>query len=462
MGSTFTPGGFGALKARYNTNYAPGKVGIVMPAFAAEICWFSMDFPSIQAAIDLVLSQNWFIDPLRLSFRVNGTPATINTDVKPGDIIEIDGTTVHPYYRHKMDKIIEKRKRELEPPSSDDEEPMCEWDEDGLRGPTPPNSDGADGPWREPTYTFRQYRKMRRDEAKAKGRTSPHLVELYFKPMPSDLLQLRTHRPELPFADRVGPKVSEMTREEKKRLGMPPKFPRRKVKLRFHLVDFGERPIELIATNYEPLYIHFNILRRRLIRYKHIDAEDELDFIWPHLRWVPCGNTRVHSIRTNPTINTYACFVSKRRTEIGKPGKDDDDDGKGHDESDDTESEDSSPETGNPETKLPEAPPARLPEDWDPLNMNEKSEKEANKELSSLWDVGTSATHAELNDSNHDVQSQGNLIAFSNPGSPCPPTGTGSVSELSTIDHGSSMDIDIPPYITDDNEEGGKITIPEW
>ncbi|KAK6499381.1 hypothetical protein TWF506_004008 [Arthrobotrys conoides] len=446
---------FGALKAKYNINFAPGKVGILMPAFSHEICWFA-GVLSIQSAIDLVLAQNWFIDANRLSFRVNGNPASIASVIRPGDIIEIDGTLAHPYHRRKLDRVIEKRRRELEPSSSDDEGPIFSSDEEGMRGPTPPNSDGADGPWRAPTYTPAQYRKIKREEAKKNGPpTSPTSLEIYLTPTKDELLKPRTDRPPLNFADRVGPKVSELTKSEKRQvLKRAPKFPHRKVTLRFHLVDFGEKPIELWATNYEPLHIHFNILRRRLLRNKTIDDGDELNFVWPHLRWIPCGNTRVHSIRTDPKINTYACFVSKRGTEIGNPGKDDDN-GQGSEAKEPEEK--SSSESEEPDTPAPKYQQVIELREWDPPNPNQDGENsKAIERSSSLWDTGRDTTPAKSTDLGYDVQSQSDLIAFSRPGSPCHRTEADSVSELSTVSHESTAHND------KDDRKGSKFVFPTW
>ncbi|KAJ6260726.1 hypothetical protein Dda_4955 [Drechslerella dactyloides] len=87
----------------------------------------------------------------------------------------------------------------------------------------------------------------------------------------------------------------------------------RKVIIRFLLFEFGEEPIELYASNYEPLQVFFNIIRKKLLSMGCIDKDDELDFNWPHLRWVPRGSVKVKNIRTMGfEQKVIGCFVRKR------------------------------------------------------------------------------------------------------------------------------------------------------
>ncbi|EWC48076.1 hypothetical protein DRE_02655 [Drechslerella stenobrocha 248] len=90
----------------------------------------------------------------------------------------------------------------------------------------------------------------------------------------------------------------------------------RKVTLRFHLLELGEKTIEVEATNYEPLRLYFDILRNKLLQMGCIQKTDRLDFRWPHLRWVPQGSTKVGDIRTSPKQKAIGCFVRKEEPDL--------------------------------------------------------------------------------------------------------------------------------------------------
>ncbi|KAK6351881.1 hypothetical protein TWF718_005026 [Orbilia javanica] len=481
---------FGRLKAKYDTNPGPGKVGIIMPAFSSEVLWFS-GIPGMQSAIEIVMAENRFIDETRLSFRVNGDRATRTHQIHPGDIIEIDGTTAHPFEQRKLDELVAERKRELEPSTSDEDEPIFDSQEDGVQGTPPPNSDGIGGRWRPWRYTPLRYRSNKRVDTGDRSRPrSPPYQEIYMARTANDGASARppTNRPTAKsFASRVGPKISELTKSQRRQLIRTPKTTtarfrnRRKVKLRFHLMDFGEPPMEILATNYEPLHVHFNVVRRRLVRCRIIDRGDELNFIWPHLRWIPCGNTRVHAIRMDGRIDTYACFVSKRGVETGNLDERDnkvydrarEDSIDYHDEEEEEEGQYQHNQQPSAKNQIIET---RLPEEWNAGN-DQVDPNPATEEDMILWGHGRDGNNNNHNTNrtqrdgrNASYEYQEDLISFSDAGSPFPDTVARSVSELSTIGH-DEVETDewcrampIPTYVTNDGQYGGNddMSISEW
>ncbi|KAK6338406.1 hypothetical protein TWF730_002468 [Orbilia blumenaviensis] len=422
--------------------------GIIMPAFSNEIHWYH-NLCSIQAAADLILSQNKFMNKRRLSFRVNGISVAHGYEIKPGDIIEVDGTKSNSFEKHRLDKIVEERRKELGLYDGDDGHEAIQEPDHEARRSASQSSDEI--PYR--SYTRRpfqyslaaKFQQNRTQHWKGTENTGTRSTVNNYRVHPRRrAYHPPTNRQSRNFADRVGPKISDLQliRTQKPRTQRSPTYNKHKIKLRFQLFDFGERPLEIFANNYEPLQIHFNVVKRRLIRLRIIDNEDELNFIWPHLRWIPHGNTRVHCIRTDVNIKTYACIVSKRDANIRNPEEHDN-----HDQELARKNQKEPAEVEQEKVELEEGeirPGAhqRIMEEVDQETAPQDTEDETWPDLEDL------------------CQAQGNdLISFSRKGSPVPAVIVESDSELSTIrDDEIDDEIDckilhnmtIPSYITDD------------
>ncbi|KAK6517443.1 hypothetical protein TWF281_004100 [Arthrobotrys megalospora] len=408
----------------------PDKIGVIMPAFSNQVHWYQGMF-SIRDAVDLVMSQNKFMDANRLSFRLNGKPVAVDHTIRLGDVIEVDGTVPNYHDKTVLEELLKRIRLEAKLAEGTNSI-IWPWEEEAMWGTPPPNEDGYDGEYRKrDRYTIKEVRQMAA-ESGIKPPSPPWVAKFwgtkYDEPGRGGRRYVRhapTNRPRVgreprPLAERVGPKISQLSTIERRRLKHAPRYPARKIKLRFHFTEFGEQPVELWATNFEPLQLHFNVIRMKLIRMRAINKEDELNFIWPHLRWIPCGNTRVHSIRTNANVKTYACLVSKRGTEIGDPGRDDDY-GQEREESDHEQRE--------------EEPEDEEQQDNEHYDEEQYDEEQEDKDTASHTENTEGANEGPIwsdGDNIHTLESQGDLISFSRQVSPFP-AATESVSELSTI-----------------------------
>ncbi|KAF3934689.1 hypothetical protein ABW20_dc0105103 [Dactylellina cionopaga] len=276
-----------------------GKVGIIIPSISNIVHWLD-NIQTVQDALDTVLEQNSFIGSNQLNARLHGRPAYCREKIHPGDIIQV-GFKVAETANSLADAFHRMRVSpdETTPPYSGHSQDY------NFRGPT------------NPTHSRYRY------------------AEIPTKPLYPDSWAPRFRRRPRPtnFADRVRPPISKVSlpplRRRPKRRFKPSRgligrkvIGHRKIRLRFHLLELAEEPIEPFATNYEPLQVHFDIVRNKLLRIKCIDKTDELDFHWPHLRWVPRGSTKVAHIRTAEDQKCYGCFVRLRQPRVVESGFD--------------------------------------------------------------------------------------------------------------------------------------------
>ncbi|KAK6359948.1 hypothetical protein TWF696_001072 [Orbilia brochopaga] len=233
------------------------RVGIIIPTLSDTVHWFD-NIKTVKDVLEAVVAQNVFLDRRKVAICLRGRIPRAHELIPPGEIVQVQYELIDNDFPN-----LSSLKSSL--PSVDTNQERGQNTTIGASSIR--LADRVSGPKPKPFYKKLQHR----------HKHSAAAFEMKI-----------AKRPYIPRADS------------------------RKILLRFHLLELAERPIELYASNYEPLQLYFNIVRNKLLQLRWIDKEDELDFRWPNLRWVPHGSVKVKSIRTELHQKTISCFVRKK------------------------------------------------------------------------------------------------------------------------------------------------------
>ncbi|EPS45735.1 hypothetical protein H072_235 [Dactylellina haptotyla CBS 200.50] len=275
-------------------NSINGKVGVVVPTLSDKVHWLE-NARTVQDVLERVLEKNSFLTPSQLSVYHHGRVAGTFENIPIGDIVQLHvalGDTILCPPQGSFKIVISSSEN-----SSNGNDALPKNPSDRLpRWPIYPD-------YYSPSRSGSQPPRLERHEQRASPQTPR--------------FETRVGPPVAPrgFSARYASRATIAGRVHRRGVGRIKQKTLnrdRKVLLRFHLFEFGEHTIEQYATNHEPLRVHFNIIKKRLLHLKCLRKDDELDFHWPHLRWIPKGSTRVIDIRIGENKG-YGCFVRKRQ-----------------------------------------------------------------------------------------------------------------------------------------------------
>ncbi|KAK6524055.1 hypothetical protein TWF694_005720 [Orbilia ellipsospora] len=292
---------------------ATQKVGIIAPKFSDTVHWYN-NIRSVQDVIKIVLDNNSFLTRSQLAIRVHDSIANFNEEITPGDIVQVfqkpfnDDLNVDN--THGIDNstggsdstkiltsafsriVLSSPDTTSSPTSNSDSKPSTQCSCKILNAPTMPRAMAQYPDLYRPSYRS-SYR-----SSKLAHRVAPRFSEM--DSHPSVGLRKLNHA------------ILRKRQRKLRRATLLTPFKHNKILLRFHNVEFGEHPIEVFATRHEPLLVHYNIVKQKLLRMGCLAKNDELDFQWPHLRWTPRVSDKVADIVVEQQRG-YGCFVRKRR-----------------------------------------------------------------------------------------------------------------------------------------------------
>ncbi|KAF3911259.1 hypothetical protein AA313_de0203204 [Arthrobotrys entomopaga] len=298
---------------------ATNKVGVIAPKFSDTVHWY-YNIRTVQDVIKIVLDSNAFLSRKQLVIRIHDRIANFNEVIAPGDIVQV--------FQGPFDNTLK-----------------------GGNNHDSDNGNGSGDPANILTSAFSKIvlsspetTSSPTGKSDSKNSASCSCKILNAPTMPRSMAQYPDqYRPphrSFKLADRVAPRFADtdggdpsndlrtlnatIRRKRKRRVrkNLFPTLKYNKILLRFHTIDFAEHPIEIYATRHEPLQLHYNIIKRKLLRMGCLAKYDELDFQWPHLRWIPGVSDKVADIVLKHQRG-YGCFVRKRRAAAIRVDSDD-------------------------------------------------------------------------------------------------------------------------------------------